>query len=135
MDDDRIPLCLGHFCEGKTEFFHEQRARYLDETQIGDVRHYAAAIGIEKHYLHFCADAWHGSGHNQQSSRKPFVSNANRWSIGILPLLPDALPVLRVTCGAGEAQEATHCLTDSPPATSAVLPSGYARAAGEGRFR
>src|SRR5437899_12351248 len=56
VDNHRVPLRLSHFCKGEPEFFGEQCTRYLDEAQIRDVRHDAAAVGIEEHHLHFCAN-------------------------------------------------------------------------------
>src|SRR5207248_6040693 len=46
-----------HFGERKPKFFGQQRPRDLDETEISDIRHNPAAIGIEEHDPHFGANA------------------------------------------------------------------------------
>ena len=56
-DNDRIYFGLGHFGEGKAKLFRQKRARYLDEAQISDVVHHTTAVRVEKHHLHFCANA------------------------------------------------------------------------------
>src|SRR6202140_1642423 len=69
--DDGIFFVFDHLREAEAEFLSEQRPSDLDEAQIGDVVHDASAIGIEKHYSHFGANAWRiGGEHAEQSFRK-----------------------------------------------------------------
>ena len=63
-DHNRIRFLLCHLYDREAELLREVCARYLDEAQIRNIGHNASAIGVEKHYLHVCANTGsHGRFH------------------------------------------------------------------------
>src|SRR4051794_2234621 len=64
-DYNRIASLLRHLHDGEPELLGQVCARYLNEPQISDIGYNAAAIRVEKHYLHVCANTGdHGGFHS-----------------------------------------------------------------------
>ena len=61
-DYNRIRLVLRHLHEREPELLRKMCARDLNKTQVRNVGYNASAIGVEKHYLHACANT---GGHGQ----------------------------------------------------------------------
>ena len=53
----RIFFALRHLGQGHAELLGQERSSDLDEAQVGNVMHDPAAVGVEKHHLHFGANA------------------------------------------------------------------------------
>jgi hypothetical protein len=55
---------LRHLHDREPKLLRKVCARYLNEAQIRNIGYNAAAIGVEKHYLHVCANTGrHGRFH------------------------------------------------------------------------
>ena len=61
-DHDGIRFLLRHLHDREPELLRKVCARYLNEAQIRNIGYNASAIGVEKHYLHVCANT---GGHGQ----------------------------------------------------------------------
>jgi hypothetical protein len=57
-------LLLRHLYDRKAELLRKVCARGLDEAQIRNIGYNTSAVGVEKHYLHVCANTGrHGRFH------------------------------------------------------------------------